>query len=75
MSYEWLNYGDEGNATVYATVDFIFDDEGNFLMVQWKNAAGAEGEFNVVESLASTQPDAAHAKIEEEYQRAMSENQ
>ena len=75
MSYEWLNYGGEENATVYATVDFIFDDEGNFLMVQWKNAAGAEGEFNVVESLASTQPDVAHAKIEEEYQRAMSENQ
>lgn len=75
VSYEWLNYDGEGNATVYATVDFIFDDDGRFLMVQWKNGAGVEREFNVVESLASAQPDAAHAKIEEEYQRAVSEKQ
>lgn len=73
VSYEWLTYDDEGNASVYATVDFIFDDDGKFLMVQWKNGAAAESEFNVVESLASTQPDAVRAEIEEAYQTAVAQ--
>lgn len=75
VSFERLCYDEEGNASVYCTVDFVFDTDGKFTSSQWKSGPGAEESFDVTESLHSTQFSVVEEKIEEEYQQAMSDNQ